>query len=148
MFLRHLRKKCWRRDEEGATAVEFAIVAVLFLTISFAIIELGRMFWIWNSMEYAMERAVRYTLVEPDATDAELEEVAVQHMTGMKVDVTGLDFSTARSVVSGIEVVEAHGEYVYTPMLPLLPATWDALTLSATARLPVPENDPTPPEEP
>jgi Flp pilus assembly protein TadG len=57
------RKNPRRRWDEGAAAVEAALVLpVLFLFI-FGIIEFGRAVWQWNTMLLAVEQAGRYVMV-------------------------------------------------------------------------------------
>lgn len=49
----------WHRDERGATALEFAMVAVPFLMLVFGIIAAGLFFFTAFSMEHAVEQASR-----------------------------------------------------------------------------------------
>ena len=49
--------------EEGATAVETAIVLSAFLVLLFGIIEFGQIFWTWNTMLLAIEEGGRYAMV-------------------------------------------------------------------------------------
>lgn len=56
-LLRH-----WRRDVRGATAVEFAIVAVPFLMFIFGIIGVGLHFFTTSTLEAAVETASRKVL--------------------------------------------------------------------------------------
>lgn len=46
-------------DADGATAVEFALVAIPFLALLFAIIEVGLLFFADNSLDYATNNAAR-----------------------------------------------------------------------------------------
>jgi Flp pilus assembly protein TadG len=47
------------RDERGATAVEFAMVAPFLIALFFGIFELGRALWIQGILDYAVEQAAR-----------------------------------------------------------------------------------------
>jgi hypothetical protein len=49
--------------EKGAALVEFALVAVLFFTILFSIIEFGYLFWGNLSMQHAVSEGSRYAVV-------------------------------------------------------------------------------------
>ncbi len=49
----------WRRDQQGTTAVEFAIVGVPFLMMCFGVITVGLHFLTTYSLENAVERAGR-----------------------------------------------------------------------------------------
>lgn len=57
-----------RRGERGATLLEFAIGATVFLTAMFAVIEFGRALWTHNALSDAARRGARYA-VNHQATD-------------------------------------------------------------------------------
>lgn len=57
-----------RADNRGAAAIEFAIVGPLLFTLLLGIVEMGRMFYVRESLEYATEQAARYYMVNPAAT--------------------------------------------------------------------------------
>jgi Flp pilus assembly protein TadG len=59
-----------RRGERGATLVEFAIGATVFLTAMFAVIEFGRALWTHNALSDAARRGARYA-VNHQATDVD-----------------------------------------------------------------------------
>ena len=50
-------------SEEGATAVEAALIISTLLLLVFGAIEFGRAFWTYNTMVLAMEEAGRYAMV-------------------------------------------------------------------------------------
>ena len=49
--------------QRGAAAVEFAIVCLLFFTILFAILEFGRMMYVYNTMQEVTRRGAREAVV-------------------------------------------------------------------------------------
>lgn len=53
--------------EKGAATVEFALVAVIFFTVLFSIIEFGYLFWGNLSMQHAVREGARFAVVT--ATD-------------------------------------------------------------------------------
>jgi Flp pilus assembly protein TadG len=60
-----IRWKKKRSRECGATLIEFAIGASVFLLAMFAVIELGRLLWIHNALADAARRAARYAVNQP-----------------------------------------------------------------------------------
>src|ERR1044071_5210184 len=64
------RSKRERRNERGATLLEFAIGATVFLTAMFAVIEFGRCLWTHNALSDAARRGARYAVNHP-TTDAD-----------------------------------------------------------------------------
>jgi Flp pilus assembly protein TadG len=51
------------KKQRGASLVEFAIVATVFLTMIFGVIEFGRFFWTHNALRDAARRGARYATV-------------------------------------------------------------------------------------
>ena len=60
-------------DQEGATLVEFAIGASVFLLALFALLEFGRVLWTHNALADAARRAARYAVNQPASTPAGVE---------------------------------------------------------------------------
>ena len=56
---RFLRAPRWARDEQGASAVEFAIVALPFFVFVLGLIGMGLYFFTMSSLEYGAEAAAR-----------------------------------------------------------------------------------------
>ena len=52
-----------RRNERGATLVEFAIVGAIFFTAMFAVLEFGRLLFTHNALRDAARRGARYAAV-------------------------------------------------------------------------------------
>jgi Flp pilus assembly protein TadG len=57
------RKNPKRRWDEGAAAVEAALVLPLLFLFIFCIIEFGRAVWQWNTMLLAVEQAGRWAMI-------------------------------------------------------------------------------------
>lgn len=56
--------------QQGVAAVEFAIICLLFFTILFAILEFGRMLYVYNTMQEVTRRGARAAVVRwKDQTD-------------------------------------------------------------------------------
>ncbi len=59
----------FRRGEDGASLIEFAIVISLFLLVFFAILDFGRLGFNWVMTEKAMQRAVRIAVAREPICD-------------------------------------------------------------------------------
>ena len=70
-----LRKRT--QNEKGATLVEFAIGATVFLTAMFAVMEFGRALWVHNALADAARRGVRYAVTHPASESAQVKNVVV-----------------------------------------------------------------------
>jgi Flp pilus assembly protein TadG len=69
--------KTERKEERGATLMEFAIAATVFLTVMFGVVEFGRCLWTHNALADAARRAARYAVNHPEADAEDVKSVAV-----------------------------------------------------------------------
>jgi Flp pilus assembly protein TadG len=63
MQLNMLRLSWFRWSEEGATAVEAALVISAFMLLVFGLVQFGEIFWTWNTMMLAIEEGGRFAMV-------------------------------------------------------------------------------------
>ena len=49
-----------KKTRTGASLLEFAIAATVFLTVLFAVVEFGRALWVHNALSDAARRGARY----------------------------------------------------------------------------------------
>ncbi|MEN3295398.1 MAG: hypothetical protein V7642_4651 [Burkholderiales bacterium] len=62
MTMQAIMRKPARREERGASAVEFAIVAPLLFFLLIAIVEICALFWVNLTMQYAVREGARYAV--------------------------------------------------------------------------------------
>ena len=115
-----------RKREEGASLLEFAIAATVFLTVMFAVVEFGRALWVHNALSDAARRGARYAVLHK-ATD--IEDVKKIVVYGDLTETTPLleNFSTGNVDVvydnfkldGGTVKVSVH-DYDFQLILPLL----------------------------
>jgi len=124
----HNRKQK-KTGEEGASLLEFAIAATVFLTVLFAVVEFGRALWVHNALSDAARRGARYAVLHK-ATD--IEDVKKIVVYGDLTETTPLleNFSTGNVDVvydgfkldGGTVSVSVH-DYDFQLILPLLVST-------------------------
>ena len=124
-----------RRSQRGATAVEFALVAPIFLIMVIGVFELGRAMWIRASMQYAVEETTRYAIVNTSATTSALATYAASAYSSSGINISGATFSATQATTSGITYVTITGSYDFSVIVPLVPIP--DITLSAKSRIPV-----------
>jgi Flp pilus assembly protein TadG len=119
-----------RRGERGAAIVEFAIAATIFLTMTFAVLELGRLLWIHNALADATRRAARYAVNQPQTAVSDIKNIAVygntagtgsplvNDLTPAQVTVTYNNFGIAEGTVT-----VAITSYDFRFVLPLVGTT-------------------------
>ncbi len=129
-------KRFWR-DEKGATAVEFAMVSVLMLTMLFGTIELGRIFWTYNAVQSATELTARYFITHTSTADADLQTYAQTAMNNMQLDGSKLTITVTKSTTSSIKFIQLDSSYAYSPLGTLI-TQFNNLTLTSRTRISYP----------
>lgn len=119
-----------RRGERGAALLEFAIGATVFLTVTFAVLELGRLLWVHNALADAARRGARYAVNQPLTAAADVKNLVVfgnaagtgsplvNDLTPAQVVVTYNNFGLAAGTVT-VEIQN----YDFRFVLPLVGAT-------------------------
>jgi len=82
------------KRERGASLLEFAIAATVFLTVIFGILECGRLLWTHNALKDAVRQGARYATVRRKDTAGQL---AIKNMV-----VYGNAAGTGNPVASGL----------------------------------------------
>lgn len=104
------------RSEEGAVAVEFALVVPLLLMILFVIVEFGYAFNAQISVTHAAREAARTMAITKDWTDAQNAALA----SSPSLSPAKLDFPEEPACVAGapVEVVLTYSLSGLTSLLP------------------------------
>lgn len=135
----NIKLKPFLREEQGTTAVEFALIAIAFLALVFSIFEGGRIFWTLNTMQYAVESGARYTLTNTDATTAEITQVTRDAINGIPVTNDNPVITVSFSTVNDVDFVQIDAVYTFQAVLPFLPSSWTSMDLESRSRLPIPD---------
>jgi len=128
----------YRNDTKGAVAVEFALIAVAFLALIFGTLEVGRLIFTWNAVQYTIEQAARTALVTDDVTEAEILQFIEDEMPASMVNLDDLAVTVTYTTVSDVNFVELQGVYNYQTITPFLPDSWLNIQLPATSRIVLP----------
>lgn len=132
--IKRFMQKRGHSGSRGATAVEFALVAPIFLLFVLGIIDLGRLFFVKNLMQYATEQTARYAMVNPTATNIQLETYADDEIASL---FTGVTFNADTETIDGVEFITITASYTFNYVMPFI--TLGDVPLSAKSRTPVNE---------
>ncbi len=111
-------------SRKGAAAIEFAFGFPIFLALVYTMFEFARVFWTQTTLEYAIEEAARFAIVNSAATAAQVETVATDSAIGLAaadldIDVTfEQDNSGAGS--GPATFVNVTGTYNFSPFVPIV----------------------------
>lgn len=126
----------YKKNQSGTTAVEFGLVSMAFFTIVFGIFETGRLVLTQNALQYSIENATRYALINGDADDADLLAYVAEDMSDLTLNTDNMDIAVSYSTASDINFIEVSGTYNFSPLLlTFLPVSWTNITLAASSRM-------------
>lgn len=121
------------RNQRGATAVEFAIVAALLCTVLVGIMEFGRLLFYWNTAAEATRLGARMAVVcSKDDSDIKLKmremlTFLADDQISVQYEPAGCTIDNCLSVTVGI----APGVSVFT-VIPFVPLTLSLPAFSTT----------------
>jgi Flp pilus assembly protein TadG len=120
------------RGDEGAAAVEMALVLPLLLLITFGVIQFGYMYFAWNSMATAAGQAARHMAIHNDEDDARglAQEVLPDELNIPDDDI---QFSFSGGATSCAEDRTVTVTIVHTSPMDLLPGIDSEITRASVA---------------
>ena len=123
---RLLRRFC--RNDDGGPALEFAIIAPVFLSVCLGAISVGYAFQVRNEMAHAADSGIRQVLMDPTITDQDL--VTAIKDAFPESDPENLTITLTETTIDSIDYRSIALSYPFTRIvIPGIPDTW-ALGLS------------------
>ena len=89
-------------DQSGVAAIEFALIAPAFFALLLAIIDISRYMWELNTIQFAIDEAVRAGVVQELSQD-EIEDLAIEKLASIdesKVDVEAVTDASSVTVTA------------------------------------------------
>lgn len=116
--------RLWR-DERGASALEFALVAVPLLLMTLGAIELGRVLFIREELIYAADQAARKLHLDPALSDGQIDAALRTELRVADPDQLGVGI--VRNSGSAVDNVTVTLNYDVHLIVNILPAGMIAL---------------------
>ena len=120
--------------EDGAAAVEFAVIGLVLIIVIIGTIEIGRALFLHNEIAFVADRAARRILIDPTVSEADLQTEVESSAIGLSPNL--LSSSFGKETADGVLFRTVTIQYPFTLLIPAL--SDDALTLSTSRRVPVP----------
>lgn len=118
--------------DDGTVAIEFAVVGLMFFALLLGSIELSRLMWMRNSVQFAAEEAARWALVRPTASTTQIEDFARTRLTSAPATAT---ITATFEPASGAIYMVVTLTQVFTPVTALV--STGVITVTGRARMPV-----------
>lgn len=109
-----------RREQKGATAVEFALSFPVYLGALFLLFEFGRVAYVQGVVIFAAEEATRFALVNYGATPTEIQAKARSNLLGLETDnLTAILVTDPLDPTDDTRLITIEVQYRYEPVLPV-----------------------------
>jgi Flp pilus assembly protein TadG len=105
------------KSEKGQSLVEFSLVLPILLLLLFGIVDLGRAFHVYLTMDHAGREAARAASIGKD--DATIKNTAVHfgESIGIKFDQVGIDPEVTRTSGDEVEITIVYPFKFLTPIV-------------------------------
>lgn len=123
----------FRRCRDGASAVEFALILPVFVTMVLGTIQMGIVFYQANTVQFALEETARRLMVEPSMSSGQIEtsiKTQVQQLTSQTVTVT---YSVDSS--GPISIAQVNAAFSIQVVIPFVPTF--TIPFTAESRVPL-----------
>lgn len=111
------------RRQRGATAVEFAIIAAVFLMLLIGAMEMGRLLWTWNAAAEATRLGARLAVV-CDPGDADIVTRMQRMLPGLPAGNVSIAYVPGGCTVANCQSVTVSiVGYQHSLVIPFLPMT-------------------------
>ena len=121
-----------RRQRRGVVIVEFAVVALILVSLIIAVVEFGRAVWVRNTVGHAAREGARWAIVRGNESGRPTDDAAVSAYVQSKIPITGLTVTTTWTPNKDPgSVVQVRVQSAFTAVIPMIPA----VTLTGTSRM-------------
>lgn len=117
MIGRWLVRRFWR-CESGASALEFALIALPLVMLTFGIVEFARLLFVEQEIVYAADRAARVLYLNPNASQSEVS--AAFDASFWIINPANLSISYADTTVGTQSGVTMKVSYTFHFLVPLI----------------------------
>lgn len=124
-----------RRNRRGASAVEFALIIPIFLTMTMGVVEMGRAMFIKSALQFAVEETARHAIVNSGASTATLKEYAENSLANSGANAASATFTVTQEITGSRTYMSIVGTYNFTVIVPLVGLP--DITLNAKSRFPI-----------
>jgi Flp pilus assembly pilin Flp len=109
-------------DRRGVSAVEFALLAPVFLSMMIGVIEFGRVAYTQGVVSFAAEEATRYAVVNYSIDEGEVRDVARACLLGIDPDrIDAIIVTGPVDPVDNTRAISVDVSYTFEFLLPFLP---------------------------
>lgn len=121
------------RNDGGASALEFALVLPVFAAMMFGTIQMGIAFYYAGSVQYALERTARLTMVEQDMSSGQVQTAFDNELSTFTDENIIVNYAVDDS--GDVPIAQFTAAYVHEFIIPFVPTF--SITFDAETRVPL-----------
>lgn len=121
------------RNDGGASALEFALVLPVFAAMMFGTIQMGIAFYYAGSVQYALERTARLTMVEQDMSSGQVQTAFDNELSTFTNENIIVNYAVDDS--GDVPIAQFTAAYVHEFIIPFVPTF--SITFDAETRVPL-----------
>ncbi len=126
------KSKRWFASDLGQDLIEFALVLMLLLMLTFGTVDLARVVMTYNTLSNAAREGARYGIIHDHNDEGQIKAQALTLTTGTGVTAGDITVTRGGGV---IEVVVTHDTPLITGFLIAAAGGSNTLTLTATSQM-------------
>lgn len=104
----------------GASALEFALIAPVFFTMMFGTIQIGIAYYYAGSVQFALERTARITMVDQDMSQGEVQAAFANELANFTNQTVDVSYSVDDS--GDVPIGQFAATYVHEIVVPFIPS--------------------------
>lgn len=129
----------WRnfcKADDGASALEFALIAPLFFAMVFGTIQIGVAYYYANSVQFALERTARITMVDQDMSEGQVQTAFANQLAAFTDQDVEVNYTVDSS--GAVPIGEFSATYEHQIVIPFVPSF--NVTFDVETRVPLTPN--------
>ena len=110
--------KFWR-DRKGASALEFAMILPVFCMMLFGSIQMGIAYYYAGTVQYALERTARVTMIDQDMSAGEVQTAFNAELAKFTDQTVTVSYVVDSS--GDVPIAQLNANYPYEVIIPFIP---------------------------
>lgn len=107
------------RSEDGASALEFAIIFPVFAAMLFGTIQIGLAYYFAGSVQYALEKTARMTMVDQDMSTGQVQTAFANELATFTDQNITISYTVDNS--GDVPIAELSATYSHEFIIPFVP---------------------------
>lgn len=108
------------RASGGASALEFALIAPVFFTMTFGTIQLAIGYYYAGSVQFALERTARIAMVDQDMSEGQVQAAFANELAAFTDQDVDISYTVDES--GDVPIGEFAATYVHEIVVPFIPS--------------------------